>query len=73
MMLKKSFWGDTEVYILQKMILDHINEMPPHGGRDLICHAIALHPLAVRNMHRQKICKDMNIKTDIALSSCRCV
>ena len=71
--VEKMFWGDTEVYILQKMILDHINEIPPNGGRDIICHAILLHPLSVRNICRQKRCKDINMKTDIALSNCRCV
>ena len=50
MMLKKCFLGDTQLYILQKLIFDHINEMTSHGGRELICHAISLHPLSMRNM-----------------------
>ena len=71
--VEKMVWGDTEVYKLQKIILDHINEIPPQGGRELIWHAISLHPLLMRNIHRQKICGNINMKTDIALSSCRCV
>ena len=45
----------------------------PMGEGELIWHAISLHPLSVRNMHRQKICENINMKTDIALSICRCV
>ena len=71
--VEKMFWGDTQIYILQKLILDHINEMSSYGGRELICHAISLHPLSMRNMCRQKICENINMKTDIALSICRCV
>ena len=41
--------------------------------RGFICHAISLHPLSMRNMYRQRICENINMKTDIALSSCRCV
>ena len=48
-----------------KNISGPYNEMPPHGGRELICHAISLHPLSLRNICRQKIWKDINMKTDI--------
>ena len=51
--VEKMFLGDTEVYVLQKMILEHINEIPPPGGRELIYHAISLHPLSMKNIHRQ--------------------
>ena len=42
--VEKMFWEDTEVYVLQKMILDHNNEISPHRQRELICHAMSLHP-----------------------------
>ena len=47
--------------------------MPPHGGRELIWHAISLHPQLMINIHRQKICANINMQTDIAISSCRYV
>ena len=49
------------------MIFDHISKIPPHGGRELICHAISLHPISLRNISRQKICKI--IKTLVCLSA----
>ena len=52
--------------------MDYINEIPPHGGRELICHAVSLHPLSMRNMHRQKS-ENIKMKIEIAISSCRCV
>ena len=55
--VEKMFWGDTEVYVLQKWFLNHINEIPPHGGRELISHAISLHPLSIRNIHRKNMWK----------------
>ena len=73
MILKKCFGGIQKYTYCKKLFLDYINEIPPHGGRELICHAISLHPLSMKNMHRQKICKNINMKTDIALPSCRCV
>ena len=42
--------------------------MPPHGRRGLIWHAITLHPQLMRNIHRQKICANINMQTDIAIS-----
>ena len=65
--------GYRSICTAKKQFLDHINEITPHGGRELIYHAISLHPLSMRNIHRQKICENINMKTDIALSSCRCV
>ena len=63
--------GHIEVYVLQKMILVHINEIPPHGQRDFIWHAISLHPLSMRNIC--EICENINMKTDTAIPSCGCV
>ena len=65
--VEKMFWGDTQVYILQKMIFGHINEMSSHWRREPIFHAISLYQLSMRNMCRQRICKNINMKTDIAL------
>ena len=60
--VEKMFWGDTEVSILQKKIFfDHSNEIPPHVGMELICHVLSLHPLSMRNIHRQKICENINM------------
>ena len=59
--IEKMFQGDTQVYVLQKMILEHMNEIPPPGGSELICHAISLHPLSMRNICRQEICKKISI------------
>ena len=54
----KNVFGEIQKYTYcKKWFLDNIKEMPPYGRRDLICHAIALHPLAVRNMCRQKYVK----------------
>ena len=72
-MLKKCFGGIQKYTYCKKYFMDHINEMPPHGGKGshLPCH-ITLPTICKKHM-QTKICKDMNIKTDIALSSCRCV
>ena len=59
MMLKKCFGGIQKYTYCKKWFLDHINEIPPPGGRELICHAISLHPLPMRNMHRTKQAKNM--------------
>ena len=47
--------------------------MPPHGGRELLWHATSLHPLLMRNIHRQKICENINMKTNIAISSIKTI
>ena len=73
MMLKTYFGGKYRSIHTVKMILDHINEIPTYWTRDIICHAISMHPPSVRHICRQKGYEDMNIKTDIALLSCRCV
>ena len=75
MMLKKCFLGGGihKCAYCKTDFLDHINEMSSHGGRELICHAISLHPLSMRNVCRKIICENINMKGDIALSSCRCV
>ena len=73
MMMKKYFWRIQKYTYCRKWFLNHINEMPPHGGRELIWHAILLHPLLMRNIHRQKICDNINMKIDIATSNCRYV
>ena len=71
--VEKMFLGRYRNIHMEKIIFDHIHEIPPNKGRDIICHAILHHPLSVRNICRQKRCEDKNIKTDIVLSSCRCV
>ena len=56
--VEKMFWRDTEVYVLQKIILDHIKKIPPpiREGSSFP-HAISLNPLSMRNIHRQKYVK----------------
>ena len=71
--VEKMFVGDTEVYILQNDFWSISMKFLPHGGRDFIWHAILLHPLSMRNIHRQKICENINMKTDTAIPSCRSV
>ena len=72
--VEKMFMGGYRgIHTVKKHFLDYITESPPHGGKELICHAISLQPLSMRNIHRPKICKNFNMKTDIALSNCRCV
>ena len=47
MMLKKCFWSYTEVSVLKKLFLNHINNIPYHRGTKLIHHAMSLHPLCI--------------------------
>ena len=47
----KNVFGEIQKYMYcKKMILDHINEIPPLGGRELICHAMSLHPWSMPSM-----------------------
>ena len=50
MMLKKCFWSYTEVSVLKKRFLNHINNIPYHRGTKLIHHAMSLHPLCIPSM-----------------------
>ena len=56
---KKCFWGIQKYKYCKNGFLNHINEMPPHGGRELIWHAISLHPM-IDEKHTQtkNMCKD---------------
>ena len=66
--------GGTEKYMYcKKTNFGAFNEIPSPGGRELICHAMSLHPLSIVNISRQKYVKNINMKRDIGLSSCRCV
>ena len=49
-MLKKCFWSYTEVSVLKKIFLNHINKIPYHRGSKLIPHAMSLHPLCIPSM-----------------------
>ena len=55
--VEKCFLGIHKYKYCKKLFLDHINEISAHGERELICHAISLHPLSMRNMCRQKYVK----------------
>ena len=41
---KNVFGGYRNIHTAKKGFLNHINEMPPYGRRELIWHAISLHP-----------------------------
>ena len=62
MILKKMFWGDREVHVLQRDYMEHVNEIHSPWGREVICHAMSLHPLSIVNIPRKKYVKRYQYK-----------
>ena len=46
------------IHTVQNDFSNHINEIPTDGARDIICHAILLHPQPIKHICRPK---DMKI------------
>ena len=50
-----------------------MNKISSHGEGNSSAIPYHPHPLSLRNVCRQKICENINMKTDIPLSCCRCI
>ena len=48
--LEKMFLGGYRSISTAKNDFDHINEIPPHRGRELMSYAMSLHPLSMPSM-----------------------